>query len=777
MKEESTFRQIIILLKAKHNVDFTYYKQTTIRRRILRRKALNKLEHLKDYLSFLLENKEEQEALFKDILIPVTAFFRDPKTFDILSESVFAQLFKDKTDAEPIRIWVTGCSTGEEAYSMAICLYEYFNETIQEKKIQIFATDISEQVIAKARSGIYLKKDMAGISDDRIKKFFTRIDGSYQMNKEVRQMCVFACHNILKDPPFAKMDLISCRNVLIYMEPYLQTKAFNTFHYALNDKGFLLLGKSETPTPASEQFKQFGQGEKLYSRKASGKKYMQVATKGNETVLKQKDDQLKKGDGGKDDFGKAADAALLTKYASVGVIVNEQLEILQFRGRTSAYLEAAPGKASHNILAMAREGLAFELRNALHKAKETFEVVKKENIPVGKEGRKIDVEVIPLQNTIDPYFLVLFKDMEEEENLSIPKKGKKPTKEEGIKKNGDTLRIEQLEKELLQAREDMRGITEEQEAANEELQSANEELLSGSEELQSLNEELETSKEEIQSSNEELTSLNGELIERNEQLIYSRKYAEAIVTTIHEPLVVLTKNFKIKSANKCFYEKFAVTEKQIEGKSFFELSNGLWNVPGLQEVLQRILPDQAFFEKFEVAVTLPSNGPRFLSLKAHQIINGNNSEQLILLAFQDITEQKTFDDALKLQVYNRTQELQEANLHLQQSNENLQQFASIASHDLQEPLRKIKTFAALLNHRFADVTSAGERDLISKINLAAVRMSQLIKEVLEYSKLAHASRNYVPTDLDAVLKNVLSVLDLLVAEKNAVIRYQELLPT
>jgi two-component system CheB/CheR fusion protein len=590
-------------------------------------------------------------------------------------------------------------------------------------------------------------------------------------------MCVFACHNFLKDPPFARMDLISCRNVLIYMEPYLQKRAFTTFSYALNNKGFLLLGKSETPGLASELFQQIDQHEKIYSRKATARKYMQVATIGSETALKRKDDHLKNRDGGKDDFGKAADEALLTKYGAVGVIVNEQLDILQFRGITSPFLEAPPGRASHNILTMAREGLAFELRTALHKAKESNGVVKKEGIPLGKEARRIDMEIIPLQNTIDLYFLVLFKDASEEPMIAAPQKEKRLTKVEREKKSAERLRIEHLEMELAQLREDMRTITENQEAANEELQSANEELLSGSEELQSLNEELETSKEEIQSSNEELTSLNQELIERNEQLIYSRKYAEAIVTTIHDPLLVLTKDFKIKSANKCFYDKFATTEKQTEGKLFFEWGGGVWNVSGLRELLQQILPDQSHFENFEVAVTLPSLGKRFLSLNARQIINSSSSEQLILVALQDITDQKAFDKALEEQVYNRTQELQEANVHLQQLNENLRQFASIASHDLQEPLRKIKTFAAVLNRRVSKNISEEETELISKINTAADRMSQLIKEVLQYSKLADASKDYSATNLDTILKNVLSDLDLLVSEKAARIQYLEPFPT
>ena len=776
LKDKATFTQIVALIKAKHKVDFTYYKQTTIRRRILRRKALNKIEKLKDYYAFLVENKPEQEALFKDILIPVTAFFRDPKTFDVLCKTVFPKLFKDKTGTEPIRIWVAGCATGEEAYSLTICLHEYFKDSIANKKIQIFASDISEHVIAKARSGIYLKKDMAGLSEARIKEYFTRIDGSYQVNKELRQMCVFACQNFLKDPPFAKMDLITCRNVLIYMEPYLQKKALSTFHYALNAKGFLLLGKSESPGQSSEQFQAFNDGEKIYTRKAGAGKYMQAATESSENAFKRNDDRLKTGDTVKDDFGKAADEALLSMYAAVGVVVNEHAEILQFRGITSAYLEAPPGKASHNILTMARSGLAFELRNALHKAKGSREIVRKEGIPLDKGARKVDIDVIPLHNTIDTYFLVLFKESKEETAADTKKKNKKLTKAGEQKKSAELLLIEHLEKELSQAREDMRSITEDQEAANEELQSANEELLSGGEELQSLNEELETTKEEIQSTNEELTSLNQELIERNEQLNYSRKYAEAIVSTIHESLLVLTKEFQIKSANKCFYEEFDTTEKQTEGKMFFEWGGGVWNFPGLRENMQKILPDQSYFMKFEITVPSSSKGQRNLLLNARHIINGTSNEQLILVAIQDITDQRAFEQALERQVNNKTRELQETNLHLKQSNENLLQFASIASHDLQEPLRKIRTFASLLKRRLENVPDDAA-ELINKINTSADRMSQLISEVLEYSKLAQATKGYVQTNLDTVLKNVLNDLDLLFSENKVAFEYKDPLPT
>jgi two-component system CheB/CheR fusion protein len=781
-KEEETFQQILHLLTAKRGVDFTYYKQTTIRRRILRRKGLNNIASLKEYQHFLIEDKSEQDALFKDILIPVTSFFRDPKTFDVLCEKVFPVLFKEKKESDVIRLWSAGCSTGEEAYSMAICLHEYFGTEVDRRKIQIFATDISDAAITKARGGVYQKTDLAGVSEKRLKEFFTKKDGSYQVNKSIREMCVFATQNFLKDPPFAKMDLISCRNVLIYMEPHLQKRALTIFHYALNQDGFLFLGRSETTGQSTDNFKVFSKHDKIYTKKGTPGKYMHVETERNEDAFKRKDDHLKKTTTRKDDFQRAADEALLSKYMTVGVIINQELNIIQFRGVTAAYLEAPPGKASHNILKMAKEGLSFELRNTIHKASIANSTIKKEGITIDKGKRKVTIEVIPLQNTIEPYFLVLF---EETKDTLVENTGKGEKGGKGKEPHNDVemRRIEQLENELTQVREDMRAITEEQEAANEELQSANEELLSGSEELQTLNEELETSKEEIQSTNEELTTLNQELMERNEQLIHARKYAEAIVSTIHEPLVILKKNFQIKSANKSFYEKFNATEQQTEGKNFFEWGNGVWNVPELESKLKKILPERSFFEEVELDASSYFKSEKILVLNAREVVNETSNEQLILLAMQDITErkllerkEKSFSEELEREVIDRTKELRTSNLNLKYSNESLDQFASIASHDLQEPLRKIRTFASLLKGKFESSLSQDGKEMINKINVAADRMSQLITEVRQYSRVVYTPRVFKQVDLDVILKNVLSDLELRIIETKATIQYPERLP-
>ena len=637
LTEEESFKKILSLLRIRKAVDFTYYKQTTIRRRILRRLAILKQETVVDYLEYLKQNKQEQDILFQDLLIPVTEFFRDPKTFETLCESVFPEIIKNKSVNNPLRIWIAGCSNGAEAYSIAMCLHEYLSDKISTIKIQIFATDISEKSIAKARSGQYQKRELEGVSESRLQQFFTKTDGTYQVKKTIRDMCVFAVHNFLKDPPFAKMDFISCRNVLIYMEPFLQKKAFTTFHYALNEKGYLLLGKAETTGTASELFLPVNNKEKLYTRNTLPGRFMNVASERREETIRDKDYGLRSNLRKKDDFQKNADTILLSKYTPAGVIVNEQLDIVQFRGSTRDYLEPSPGKASLNILKMAREGLSFELRNALHKSKATKEIFIKEGIPINNGKTSVTIEVIPLLETIDLHFLVLFRDTA---NYNRSGTGHEANAEEVPGKIDERdIRIHQLEKELSQSREDMRSISEDQEAVNEELQSANEELLSGSEELQSVNEEMETSKEEVQSTNEELITVNQELYDRNEQLNQARLYAESIVTTIHEPLLVLDHDLRIKSANQSFYRTFSITEEETLGKIFFELQHNGWNMPGLLSHLLEIQMDAEKFLEWEITYTFPAIGKRTICFNA-QPIKKENGEKWILLAFNDITIRK-----------------------------------------------------------------------------------------------------------------------------------------
>jgi len=386
-----------------------------------------------------------------------------------------------------------------------------------------------------------------------------------------------------------------------------------------------------------------------------------------------------------------------------------------------------------------------------------------------------------LPGTIEQYFLILFRDVSAvagiRKQTNKNGKGAKATLELDKERN----RNEELLKELAQARGDMTNITEDQEAANEELQSANEELLSGSEELQSLNEELETSKEEVQTSNEELIIVNQELYDRSEQLDLSRLYAESIVTTIREPLLILTRELKVRSANRAFYDKFQVIKEGTEGKLLFDLGNGQWDIPGLREMLEKILPQQTSIVDFEVAHNFPALGERIMLLNASRVIRDHKDEQSILLAIEDVTEKRRIDNIAKLQteeleqkVFDRTFSLHEANIDLKLSNESLQQFAYIASHDLQEPLRKIRTFSSMLQDKYSKDLPEAAKVLITKVSTSALRMGTLIKDVLNFSKILHSKFSFEQTDLDAVLNTVLNDFDLLITENKAIIRRKPL---
>jgi len=627
-KDKGPFKSIIKLLHLRTGNDFSHYKEPTLRRRIARRMVVTRHEDPEKYLQFLQEEKEEQDALFNDVLIPVSFFFRDAKTFDALSEAVLPLLFQKKKAGDSLRIWVAGCSTGEEAYSLAICVHEFcLKHSLPAIRIQIFATDISEKVIAHARNATYSQQEIAAVSTERLEKYFKKIDGRFQINKTIRELCVFAVHNFLKDPPFSRLEMVSCRNVLIYFDQFLQKKALTSFHYALNENGILMLGNSEATNSSEGLFTPVIKAHKIYARKG-------IAGRRNRTShrITEEIEQFTEGNGKKapteiDLQTKTADI-LLSEFTPSGVIVDDNNEILHFHGDTTPFLAASPGKASFNVIKMARAGLGFELRSALQKSLE--QRIKSGTIPLKNENYYASFEIIPIPTETGNYRLILFTKIDiTDEQLLFQAGG-----------DSNEVKIKQLEAELYQLREDIRRVTEEQEVANEELQSANEELLSNSEELQTLNEELETAAEDLQSNNEELKSVNDELRDRQEQLIAARLYAEAVVETISEPLLIFDKEFRVKSANKAFYNYFNTTEDETVGHLLTALGDEQWNNESLMHLLSDVIPNQSRINDFELTANFPHIGKRSLMLNAMQVANHRNAEPLILLAFTDVTELK-----------------------------------------------------------------------------------------------------------------------------------------
>jgi len=777
--EESVFEKILLLLRQHSGVDFTYYKQTTIRRRIARRMAISKIFNLKEYYQFLKGNKIASESLFNDLLIPVTSFFRDPEIYTIIKKIVFPILGKTRLDANSIRVWVAGCSTGEEAYTLAIALHEFLAENANGIEIQIFASDISELAIAKARIGFYNNPQLLNVPESILSKYFTKKNNGYQVNKQLRDSCVFAVHNFLKDPPFAKMDLITCRNVLIYMDTFLQKKALTTFHYALREEGFLWLGKTETIRPAQELFMSYAKPEKIYTRKQVTGRYVHLAM-GNKESTKSMNFKVSKPEIPKSDFRKSAESLLLSKYTPASVIINQHMDIVHLQGVMAPFLELSQGKPTYNILKMARQGLVYELRNGIHKSKESMGLIVKHSIPLKDNGTIIyvSIEVQPLPDTAELHFLILFyKTVIHEKELLIS-----GLSADEIYNDQNLKRIKQLEMELAQTHADVNAITDEQEASNEELQSANEELLSGSEELQSLNEELETSKEELQSSNEELIIINQELLNKQDQINISRNYTEAIVATLREPIVVLDTKLRIKNINRAFAKKYNIAKEVAEGKLIYEIQNHLFDNEHMRSMLEQVLIQKNQLDDYQIQVNLQPYGESIMLLNARQVTNEESKEQLILLAIEDITERRIIErrlqalsDGFETKVKERTADLEKSNIELEASvkelhhaNTQLQQFAYIASHDLQEPLRKILMFTSRLKDQQHNMPEEAVT-VLEKISKSSDRMKTLIQDLLEFSYLNNHNQVFVKTDLNLILKNILTDFELLIEQRKVVI--------
>lgn len=540
--------KILAILKDVAGVDFTYYKQNTIKRRLQRRLTMHKLTSLEAYVAYLHNNPDEADFLYTDLLINVTNFFRDPEVFYALKTKVFPQIVRNKSQEDPIRIWVAGCATGEEVYSIAMSLLEYLKGPTRDIPIQIFGTDISEEAIEKARMGIYKKDIEADISPERLERFFTRINNNeYQINKTLREICIFAKQNIVNDPPFSNLDFISCRNLLIYLEPFLQKRLMPLFHYALKQHGYLLLGNSESIGEFSNLFHVEDKKNKIYSKKPTISKQhfsfyglskpIGTVKRGKKLMAEEELTRLV-------NIQQEVDKVIMNKYAPSGVVVNNNLDIIQFRGHTSQYLEPSPGKASLNLLKMAKEGLFLVINSAVKQARAEGKTVKKESMQFVENGKTkfVTIEVTPIK-AIDhePTFLILF------EGGNVQKH--KSAKTESIPAGNGEVQTDQtlhLKQELTATREYLQSAIQELESTNEELQVANEEILSNNEELQSVNEELETSKEELQSANEELNTLNEELQLRNDEINHMNNDLNNLLVSVNIPIIMLDNELYIR---------------------------------------------------------------------------------------------------------------------------------------------------------------------------------------------------------------------------------------
>jgi two-component system, chemotaxis family, CheB/CheR fusion protein len=580
--------RIFLTLRKHTGVDFSAYKQSTLLRRIHRRMALHRMERMDQYVRFLAENHAEIDSLFNDLLINVTRFFRDTKVFEALRRKFIPALIKAKQGKGDLRVWVPGCATGEEVYSLAICILEALGKRAGRMRVQIFGTDLSESAIDRARLGIYSSAIEKDVSRQRLNSFFKKLDSTYQINRSVRDLCTFARQNITADPPFSRIDLISCRNVLIYLGVALQKRSLPIFHYALNPGGYLVLGPSETVGAFGDLFELVDRRAKIYAKKiVIGRPEMDFRSYASNDLKLLEPPRATPPPSEGDDFNmqmqQMADRILLGNYAPAGVIIDSAMQVRHFRGHTARFLEHPAGPATLNLLQLARAGLVPDLRSAVHSAIKSHQPVGKGNIAIKQDGKIVEVEIevvpfkIPTSDT--PWLLVMFKDAEPSKK-PVPKtaKGRRTAKQREV--------IE-LQEALAATKESLQAIIEEQEATNEELKSANEEIESSNEELQSTNEELETAKEELQSTNEELTTLNEELSNRNMEMIQVNSDLNNLLSSVHIPIVMVDNNLKVRRATPTARAVFNIMESDI-GRPLTELKPQI-DMPHLEKILRDVV--------------------------------------------------------------------------------------------------------------------------------------------------------------------------------------------
>nr|WP_282569164.1 chemotaxis protein CheB [Aliiroseovarius sp. S1339] len=748
---------IVATLKAHSPINFDLYKEGTLLRRIERRMVLRHMQNSVDYHALLMDSPEEAEALCRDLLISVTSFFRDADAYTWLEDTVLPELVATRPAGEAVRVWVPGCATGEEAYSLAMLLIERVSSLKKDIRIQIFASDVDEHTLATARVGLYPDSIETDVSQRRLDRFFVKEDHSYRVSRELREAVVFAHHNVLADAPFSKLDMISCRNLLIYLTAEAQDRVMEVFHFALSDGGVLFLGMSETVSESEALFQPLSKKHHIFKRcGASRARHLplpvgpgyQLRTGASPHAMPPLPGGLRLAD--------LSQRVLVENYAPAAVLVNANAETLYLEGRTDLYVKVATGEASRDLLAMARDGLRTPLASVLRAARETDNTASN-TARMMRDGSSVTVDIHAHPIVLDGArpFLVTFQDRAEPASVTTS-----PPQE------GAATHL--LERELEKTRADLRNTIRDYERSTEELKASNEEAMSMNEEFQSTNEELETSKEELQSLNEELITLNTQLQQKidaerqlsddlnnflassgiatiflnrdreimrftpttrglfnliskdvgrpisdftsklddpslfddiakvqetlvpvkaevqaedgkwyNRQILpyrtqdekidgvvitYSdvselkafqhktltaQRFAENIVNTARAPLLALDEDLNLIQANRSFHRLFDTTDADVVGKSLFALADGQWDTAELRRHLGRVVPEGPSVEAFSLTIKVAGKGKRDLVLNAQKMANPDAAADLILLALEDVTEQKRAQQSLR----------------------------------------------------------------------------------------------------------------------------------
>jgi chemotaxis methyl-accepting protein methylase/signal transduction histidine kinase len=867
---------ILKLLHTRTNSDYRHYKRTTVSRRIQRRMGLRQIAGMGEYIKLLQGDAGELTQLARDMLIGVSSFFRDAGAFEELRAEALVPLVGAKPDDASLRAWVAGCATGEEAYSIAMLLLEARQAAGKTCPVQVFATDVDERALETARAGAYPLSIADDVRPHRLEAFFVKQGQTYQVDKSLREAVIFSRHNLLADPPFSKLDLVSCRNVLIYIEPAAQKKVLSVFSFALNVGGCLLLGKSEGVAEMAGLFEPISKHNRLYrltrsNRQAAGEFPLYPAGRQASALDREPaviDPSV---------LPQAKLEAILRHFGASLALIDPQGKVLSFHGQAEKYLGRPKGLATLNILDMTDGTLSAKLGRAMDRALQRDEPVNLAQIllPGGRTSpANLTVMRVPEGVGGGKLLAVIFEDA---------RQPRPPASAQSVPAEDEPL-VAQLEAEVQTLRAELRTNTEGYDTAAEELKAANEEVMSMNEELQSANEELEASKEELQSLNEELATVNsqlndkvGELTKANNDLAnlmaatriatiflddqlrirqftpaatkllslidsdlgrpvghvtqnftgvdlaadartalqslaplekevqdregqwytmrilpyrtldnriegtvvtfsnvsrlkeveshlrYEKTYAERIAETVRHPLLVLDGQLQVLSANRAFYEAFRVDPNQTTGREVYDLGNGQWNIPQLRTLLEDILPKESAFEDFRVEHEFEQIGRKVMLLSGRHIQPTGDMPERLLLTIEDITQR---DEA--------EVELLSLSDRLARSNTDLEQFAYVVSHDLQEPLRMITGFLGMLGKRLGDRLDDKSQEYVHFVTEGAQRMQAMIKDLLEFSRLGREDAKRTAVDLGDPLSQALGSLRGSIEQSQAKVTYDPL---
>jgi two-component system CheB/CheR fusion protein len=717
-REGEAFQQLLTILRTASGIDFANYKHATIRRRAQRRVFLHRLLDLNDYVKLLERDEAEVTALVEEVLIHVTGFFRDPATFEAIETKVFPRLIENRTRRTAIRIWVPGCSTGEEVYSLAISLLECLAAAnAADIPIKLFGTDVSMSAIDRARAGKYAEGIEQEISPARLATFFTKVGSCYQIRKDVRDACVFARHDATRDPPFSGMDLVSCRNLMIYLGSALQARTLSIFNYALREPGFLVLGSSET-THSFPGFSVFDAKNKIFQRTPAPRLLFDFTSPEHSEVGLRAAGADSKASGPLD-VQREADRLVLAKFAPPGMVVTDDLAIVQFRGRTAPYLEPAPGAPSFDLLRMVREELRLPLRRMIDEVRTKQSVVHLDGLRlVGEEGvRLVEIDVVPMfvAPTEQRFFVVLFRD--------VTRVLAKPSPEKELPLSGSAAGeprvVGELREQLASTREYLESVIEQLEASNEELKAANEEITSSNEELRSTNEELQMAKEEIQASNEELRTINEEMAVRAADATRVSDDLTNVLSSAEIPIVLVGRDSRIRRFAPAATRVLELAPSDV-GRPLGDITRRLASASAemAAEVLAHLRP---------VERTLQDEGGHWYQLSARPYLTLDNRIDGTVLAAFDI------DAARKATERLAKAESERARTALEQSKSEFQEVLSTTQReserrilDYQEKLRQMAFDASLAEERERRRIAADLHDRIGQaLMLAQMKLQSL----------------------------------------------------